>query len=251
MKSTLQARDVHKGFGTGQRWAPILRGISLEVARGETVFLVGPSGSGKTTLLSILGCILTPDQGSVQVLGQEMTQLRSAQVTAFRRHNIGFIFQSFNLFPTLSALDNLRLALTMRGWPLRAATERASELLHQVGLVHRSGLRPAQLSTGECQRVAVARALADDPAILFADEPTASLDAENGQAVMQLLARLVEERGVTLVVVTHDDRIFPYADRILRLEDGQLTHEWIASGKRPLSTGPVPLTRKVCKENVA
>jgi putative ABC transport system ATP-binding protein len=251
MNYTIDVQEVHKGFGTGQRWAPILRGITMEVARGETVFLVGPSGSGKTTLLSILGCILTPDQGSVQVLGQEISQLRPEQLTAFRRHNLGFIFQSFNLFPTLSALDNLRLALTMRGWPLPAATERASELLNQVGLWHRSPLRPAQLSTGECQRVAVARALADDPAILFADEPTASLDAENGQGVMQLLARLVQDRGVTLVVVTHDDRIFPYADRILRLEDGQLTHEWRSSGKRTLPPGPAPVAAARRKENVA
>src|SRR5437879_5694745 len=111
MKYTLQARGVQKGFGTGQRWTPILHDINLEVSRGETVFFVGPSGSGKSTLLSILGCILTPDQGSVQVLGQEIAQLRPEQLSAFRRHNLGFIFQSFNLFPTLSALDNLRLAL--------------------------------------------------------------------------------------------------------------------------------------------
>src|SRR5438128_9112373 len=131
MDLTLQAANVCKSFGAGQRRVPILRGVSMEVSRGETVFLVGPSGSGKTTLLSILGCILTPDQGSVQVLGQEIAPLRSEQLTAFRRHNLGFIFQSFNLFPTLSALDNLRLALTMRGWSLHAASARASELLNQ------------------------------------------------------------------------------------------------------------------------
>jgi putative ABC transport system ATP-binding protein len=236
--SALVAQDVHKSFGSGPRRTPILRGVSLEVARGETVLLVGPSGSGKTTLLSILGCILTPDQGCVRVLDQDMSRLRPAQLTAFRRQHLGFIFQSFNLFPTLSALDNIRLALTVRGVPLKAATGQAADLLDQVGLGPRARLRPAQLSTGECQRVAVARALADAPAILFADEPTASLDAENGQAVMRLLARLVQERGLTLVVVTHDDRIFPYADRILRLEDGRLAHEWTVDRPGKPAAGP-------------
>jgi putative ABC transport system ATP-binding protein len=224
---TLAARDIHKSFGTATHFAPVLRGVSMEAARGETVFLVGPSGSGKTTLLSILGCILTPDHGSLQVLGHEVAGMTARELTAFRRDNLGFIFQSFNLFPTLSAQDNVALALTMRNVPVRAAGQRAAELLNQVGLWHRRHARPAQLSGGECQRVAVARALADDPSIVFADEPTASLDAENGQAVMKLLSRLVGERGGTLVVVTHDTRIFAYADRILRLEDGCMAHEWV------------------------
>jgi putative ABC transport system ATP-binding protein len=247
MNLTIQARDIDKGFGAGQHRIPILRGISMDVARGETVFLVGPSGSGKTTLLSILGCILTPDRGSVQVLGQEVARLGPEQLTTFRRENLGFVFQSFNLFPTLSALDNLRLALSMRGTPLRAAKAQAMELLNQVGLGHRARLRPAQLSTGECQRVAVARALANDPAILLADEPTASLDAENGQSVMKLLARLVRDRGVTLLVVTHDSRIFPFADRILKIEDGRLMGEWkstAAKAAAELLTPPLELVKE-------
>ena len=222
----LRVCEVHKSFGNGQRRAPVLQGVSLEVRRGETVFLVGPSGSGKTTLLSILGGILTPDRGRVEVLGQETTGMHAEELTALRRSQLGFIFQSFNLFPTLSALDNVRLTLSMRQVPLPEATRLASDLLGQVGLSERARLRPAQLSTGECQRVAVARALAAGPALLLADEPTASLDAANGQAVMHLLARLVRERGVTLVVVTHDNRIFPFADRILRLENGRITGEW-------------------------
>jgi putative ABC transport system ATP-binding protein len=222
----LLARDVHKCFGSGPQRTHILQGVNMEVARGEMVFLVGPSGSGKTTLLSILGCILTPDDGSVQVLGEEMAGLRPEQLTALRRRSLGFIFQSFNLFPTLNALDNIRLVLSMRGVPGKAAREQAAGLLDQVGLGPQGKLRPAQLSTGECQRVAVARALADDPAILLADEPTASLDAENGLAVMQLLARLVRQRGTTLVVVTHDSRIFPFADRVLRLDNGRLAADW-------------------------
>jgi putative ABC transport system ATP-binding protein len=223
---TILARDLHKGYGTGARYQPILRGISLGASAGETIFLTGPSGGGKTTLLSILGCILTPDQGSVQVMGEEVAQMNSRQRTAFRRQNVGFIFQSCNLFPTLSALDNLRLALTLQGVARRPATARAEELLGQVGLAHRAGLRPGQMSGGECQRVAIARALAGRPALVFADEPTAALDATNGQSVMTLLTRLVRERDVTLVVVTHDERIFSFADRIVRLEDGRLTHVW-------------------------
>jgi putative ABC transport system ATP-binding protein len=225
MNPAIVAEHVHKGFGFGERQSTVLRGISLKIKRGETVYLVGPSGSGKTTLLSILGCILRPDAGVVRVLDRDVTSMTADERTAFRRERLGFIFQNFNLFPTLSALDNIRLALSMRGRKLAEATDRAANLLNQVGLWHRSHLRPAQLSTGECQRVAVARALADNPAILFADEPTASLDAENGQAVLKMLTRLVQYRCVTLVVVTHDSRIFPFADRILRLEDGRFTGE--------------------------
>ena len=237
--STIVAENIGKTFGAGQRRAVILRDVSLSVSAGEVVFLVGPSGSGKTTLLSILGCILTPDAGRVEVLGVEVSRLNAKQRTTFRRKHLGFIFQSFNLFPTLSALDNIRLSLTMRGATLRAATAQAADLLEQMGLGRRGHLRPAQLSTGECQRVAIARALADCPAVLFADEPTASLDAENGQSVMMLLTRLVRERGVTLVTVTHDNRIFSFADRILHLEDGSLTQEWV--GGSAAGTGILPV----------
>jgi putative ABC transport system ATP-binding protein len=218
-------------YGTGPCRRPILHGISLSISAGETVYLTGPSGSGKTTLLSILGCILTPDAGSVRVLGEEVVQMDSRQRTAFRQRHLGFIFQSFNLFPTLSALDNIRLVLSMQGVGLRAATARAEELLDQVGLARQAQLRPALLSGGECQRVAIARALASRPALLFADEPTASLDAENGQAALTLLTRLVREHDVTLVVVTHDERIFPFADRIVRLEDGRLIRDWKPGGQ--------------------
>jgi putative ABC transport system ATP-binding protein len=226
----------------------------MQASRGETLFLVGPSGSGKTTLLSILGCILTPDHGSVQVLGQEVAGMTPQELAAFRRDNLGFIFQSFNLFPTLSAADNIALSLTMRGVPSRDAWRQSNDLLSQVGLRHRRGARPGQMSGGECQRVAVARALAGDPAVVFADEPTASLDAENGQAVMKLLTRLVRERGVTLVVVTHDNRIFPYADRVLRLEDGCMAHQWVPGegpDDPPPAGGRNPEQPRLLKEQVA
>jgi putative ABC transport system ATP-binding protein len=228
---SILARDVQKSYGVGHRRQPILRGISLGIAAGETLYLTGPSGSGKTTLLSLLGCLLTPDQGSVQVLGQEVAQMSHRQRTAFRRRHLGFVFQSFNLFPMLSALDNIRLVLSVQGVGLKAATARAEELLDQVGLAGRGRVRPGLLSGGECQRVAIARALAAQPVLLFADEPTAALDADNGRAAMTLLTRLVRQRGVTLVVVTHDERIFPFADRIVRLEDGRLTHVWQPGGQ--------------------
>lgn len=223
---TIEATGVCKSFGQRAQRSQILHDVTLTVRSGETVFLVGPSGSGKTTLLSILGCILTPDSGSVRVLDQDVSHFTPKQLTAFRREHIGFIFQSFHLFPTLSALDNIHLTLAMRGAKPATALSRARNLLDRLGLLRRSHLRPAHLSSGECQRVAIARALADDPALLFADEPTASLDAENGQAVMKIMKGLAQESGVTLVVVTHDNRIFPFADRILNLEDGCLTHEW-------------------------
>jgi putative ABC transport system ATP-binding protein len=225
MEPIIVVRDAYKSFGAGRNHVPILHGISLEVLPGETLYLVGPSGSGKTTLLSLMGCILTPDSGSVRVLGHEMSGMRPERLTAFRKRYLSFVFQSFNLFPSLSALDNVRLMLCMRGVESRAAATRADELLKQVGLAHRARLRPTKLSTGECQRVAIARALANEPMVLLADEPTASLDAENGQSVMRLIKRMTHERGVTLVIVTHDDRILPFADRILRLEDGRITRE--------------------------
>jgi putative ABC transport system ATP-binding protein len=227
----LLARYISKGFGTGPQRAPVLRGVSVEVSRRETIFLIGPSGSGKTTLLSIFGCLLAADSGTVSVLGQEVSRLGPAALTAFRRQYIGFVFQNFHLFPMLSALDNVSLALTMRGLPAAEAQRRAAQFLDQVCLGHRARLRPAQLSTGECQRVAVARALATEPAILFADEPTASLDAESGRVIMHLLRDLVQQRGATLVVVTHDDRIFGFADRIIRLDDGVISEEWTPGQK--------------------
>jgi putative ABC transport system ATP-binding protein len=227
MSVALLARGVHKNFGT----AAVLRGAGMGVASGETVFLVGPSGSGKTTLLSILGCLLQPDRGDVKILGREVARMNSTELTEFRRRHIGFVFQSFNLFPTLSALDNLCLVLMMRGQSANAARQRAEGLLDQVGLSQRAHVRPPQLSGGECQRVAIARALANNPAILLADEPTAALDVANGQSMMKLLTGLVRGRGATLVVVTHDSRIFAFADRILHLTDGRLTGAW--SPRRP------------------
>jgi putative ABC transport system ATP-binding protein len=237
MGESIVAHDLHKGFGSGRDRTPIVRGVSLTVSRGETVFLIGPSGSGKTTLLSVLGCILTPDHGSVALLGRDVAGMGPSELTVFRRQHLGFIFQTFNLFPTLSALDNVRLALALRGVGRREARARAAALLGQVGLAKRLRSRPARLSGGECQRVVIARALAGNPSILFADEPTASLDAENGHAVMEMLAGLARDRGLTVVIVTHDNRIAPFADRILRLEDGRLVGPEAGAGRPHVPRG--------------
>ena len=236
MTPAILARGLHKSFGVPPQRATVLTNAGLGINRGEIVFLVGPSGSGKTTLLSILGCLLTPDAGDVNILGQEITAMSAAERTAFRRAHLGFIFQTFNLFPTLSALDNVALSLVMRGVGAKAANARSHSLLEELGLGERTHLRPAQLSTGECQRVAVARALANEPAILLADEPTASLDAHNGQLVLQRLTELVRQQGMVLVVVTHDHRILPFADRILHLENGPL----VKASKPSETSGPAP-----------
>ncbi len=217
----LCALGLTKSYGAGGRRATVLAGIELEVRRGEKVFLVGPSGCGKTTLLYILGCLLRPDAGRLWLQGQEVTGLDESARGAFRGRQVAFIFQTHNLFPALSATDNLKLALAARGLPRAPAARQAEEALARVGLAGQAHLRPGQLSTGQCQRLAVARALAGRPALLLADEPTASLDAENGRLVMTLLADLAEQAGVALIVVTHDERVLGLADRVVRLAEGR------------------------------
>ncbi len=218
-------RDLHKSYRRGSCEAPVLRGVSLSVEHGECVFLAGPSGSGKTTLLSILGCILSADQGLVQILGHDLNRLNTAHRAALRRHEIGFLFQRFHLIRGLSASENVAVPLTLTGIRPAVARARAAELLDAVGLSEHLRSDPRQMSVGQCQRVALARALAGDPQLILADEPTASLDAQNGEAIVQLLRRLVSEQGKTAVVVTHDQRIFDYADRILHLENGTVIAE--------------------------
>jgi putative ABC transport system ATP-binding protein len=196
--------------------------------------LAGPSGSGKTTLLSILGCILSVDEGSVELFGQDLGALQPHERTLLRRDRIGFVFQRFHLIRGLSALENVSVPMTLRGVPTRLATPRSRHLLEAVGLGEKIHAHPRNLSAGQCQRVAMARALANDPALVLADEPTASLDAKNGQEIMQLLQRLVTQEGKTAVVVTHDPRIFSFADQIHWLENGR-----IALRESPLLAEPV------------
>jgi len=216
------ARGVDMVFQSGTQRFQALSNINLEVNRGEIHLLMGPSGSGKTTLLSILGGILTPTRGSVRLLEQEITGMSRTQLAKFRLQHIGFIFQGFNLFPALNAIENVEVALTMKGMPSRVARLEAHNLLEQVGLADKATSLPAQLSGGQKQRVAIARALAGSPALVMADEPTAALDSHSGHAVIELLRKLAKERGHTVLMVTHDPRIIDVADRLTHLEDGVL-----------------------------
>ncbi len=219
---TIAVDHVCKAYRRGATTTRVLDGVSFSVRQGECVFLTGPSGSGKTTLLSILGCVLTPDEGRIEVLGADVAGLSAKHRTMLRRDSIGFVFQRFHLIRGLTAAENICVPLTLQGVGRRAAGRRAAELLEAVGLADKAASHPARLSVGQCQRVALARALAGDPQIILADEPTAALDAESGQEAMQLLRRLTSESGKTAVVVTHDQRILHFADRILELEDGTL-----------------------------
>lgn len=214
----VELQDVRKGYWRGRTFTPVLNGIDFHVRRGECAFLVGPSGSGKSTLLSIIGCILKPDRGRIWILGEEVSV--AAQIP-MRRECIGFVFQGFQLIRGLSALDNVCVPLMVNNAPPRASRNRAALLLADVGLGDLVYANVDQLSAGQCQRVALARALANDPELILADEPTAALDADNGEQVMALLHRLITERKKTAIVVTHDPRIFRYADRTYILEDGR------------------------------
>jgi len=221
----LRGDSIVKELGSGAGLVMALKGVSLELVPGELTLLMGPSGSGKTTLLSILGCIMKATSGTIQLAGMSIDGLSAEELAKVRRDHIGFIFQSYNLFPTLSALENVRIALDVRGIKGFAATSRSEEVLREVGLGHRLTNYPRNLSGGEQQRVAVARAIASSPSIVLADEPTAALDGEYGHAVMALLARIAKEQNRSVLAVTHDPRTLGYADRVLRIEDGKIVGE--------------------------
>lgn len=216
----IDASGVFKDYGTGTARTSVLRGVDLTVERGQTVFLAGPSGSGKTTLLSILGCILSADQGRVRVLGVELAGLSADARVRLRRDRLGFVFQRFHLIRGLNVLDNVCVPLTLQKVSRRKAHQRGMALLEAVGLADRAQADQRKLSAGQCQRVALARALVTEPDLILADEPTASLDAANGQTAMELFRRLTSANGKTVVVVTHDSRIFHFADRVFWLENG-------------------------------
>ena len=221
----LVADNVVKELGQGAGLVMALKGVSMELVPGELTLLMGPSGSGKTTLLSILGCIMAPTSGTLKIAGHPINGLSPEALAKIRRDHIGFIFQSYNLFPTLNAIENVRIALDVRGITGFAATSRAEEVLRDVGLGHRLTNYPGNLSGGEQQRVAVARAIASSPSIVLADEPTAALDSENGHAVMALLSRIAKEQQRSVLAVTHDPRTLGYADRVVRIEDGRIVGE--------------------------
>jgi len=219
----IAAREVSMVYQSGGEEFQALSHVNLEVPQGSVQLLMGPSGSGKTTLLSILAGILTPSMGSVHLLGQEITHLSRNRLAQFRLQNIGFIFQGFNLFPALTALENVELAFQVKGMKkLRNSRNLAMTLLDQVGLADKARSLPKQLSGGQKQRVAIARALAGDPPLIMADEPTAALDSHSGHAVIELLRTLAKEGDRTVLMVTHDPRIVDVADRVLHLEDGIL-----------------------------
>jgi putative ABC transport system ATP-binding protein len=224
-KVILEASGIVKELGQGAGKVRALKGVDITLNAGELTLLMGPSGSGKTTLLSIMGCILSPTEGRLSILGEPTERLNPEGLAQLRRRHIGFVFQSYNLFPTLSALENVRLALDVRGRRGSAAFEEARKSLIAVGLEHRLRNYPRNLSGGEQQRVAIARALAGSPALLLADEPTAALDAENGQNVMALLADLARDKSRAILAVTHDNRTLRYADRIVHIEDGLIVGE--------------------------
>lgn len=200
----------------------VLKDINLSIPKGMIQFLMGPSGSGKTTLLSVVGGLLTPTTGKVYLLGEEINSLSSSQLARFRLHNIGFVFQDFNLFPELTAVKNVEVALNLLGISGKTARSQALQLLERVGLLNQAKLKPRQLSGGQQQRVAIARALAGQPQLIMADEPTATLDSHSGRNVMDILSTLAREQGCTVLMVTHDPRIVDIADRIAYLEDGEI-----------------------------
>ncbi|MBD2742233.1 ABC transporter ATP-binding protein [Coleofasciculus sp. FACHB-1120] len=213
---------VEMVFQSGGSRFQALKKVNLEIFKGDIQLLMGPSGSGKTTLLSILAGILTPTAGSVHLLGEEITRMSRNQLARFRLANIGFIFQGFNLFPALTAAENVEVALHLKGIRGRMARQQAQVLLEQVGLADKAKNLPRDLSGGQKQRVAIARALAGNPQLIMADEPTAALDSHSGHAVIELLRQLAKEGGCTVLMVTHDSRIMDVADRVLHLEDGRL-----------------------------
>lgn len=218
----IRVRGIEKGFGDGGAKLRVLKDVNLEARKGEIMMLVGPSGCGKTTLLSIIAGTLAVDAGEVTVLGSRLDNVKTGALTKFRAKNIGFIFQSFNLIPTLSIQENVSVPLLIQGMSSKKAEQKAAELLEKVGLGDRLRHRPNQLSGGQQQRVAIARALVHDPALIICDEPTAALDAKNGQLVMDLFAQVAKDPNRCVLIVTHDNRIYPYADRIARMEDGHM-----------------------------
>lgn len=222
MSFAVQCRGLTKTFGEGDATIYALRGLDLDVVPGELMMLVGPSGCGKTTLISIIAGILKFEEGSCEVLGHALQSMRPRALLDFRAQNIGFIFQNYNLLPSLTVLENIAIPLIINDVPWEIAMAQAELLLDEVGLKDRGHNLPNQLSGGQQQRVAIARAIVHQPKLLVCDEPTSALDHETGMRIMALLRNLNQKHGTTIVVVTHDNRIFPYATRIAYMDDGRI-----------------------------
>ena len=222
MEFAVECKGVIKDFGTGSVRQRVLHGIDWQVPIGATTFLVGPSGCGKTTLISIIAGLLSATEGYVRILDQEITKMRRSRVVRFRADHLGFIFQQFNLLPSLTAVENAAVSLVVQGVTLATAKRQASDLLDRLGMESNKLKYPNQLSGGQQQRVAIARALVHNPKIVISDEPTASLDAETGHEVMELLGQVASGADRAVIVVTHDNRIFPFADYIATMSDGRI-----------------------------
>jgi putative ABC transport system ATP-binding protein len=218
----LAVDDVVKVFEEGSQRVEVLRGVSLSVKPGEVLALEGPSGSGKTTLLSIMGCILSPTSGKVTVAGREVEPHRPERLREVRRRSIGFVFQQYNLFPALTALENVEYALNVKGVRGQAAEREAARALDQVGLEDRKAFLPRDLSGGQKQRVAIARALAGSPQVLLADEPTANLDSATGETIVDLMREMNRRDGTTFIFSTHDPKVMSHANAIIRIADGRI-----------------------------
>jgi putative ABC transport system ATP-binding protein len=229
-------RNVNKSFGDGGARLQVLKGIDLDVRCGDITMLIGPSGCGKTTLISIIAGTLQVDaeSGEVVVFGQDLRKMSRGATTKFRAQSIGFIFQSFNLIPTLSCVENVSVPLLIQGKSTRYAEKRAREVLDQVGLGDRMKHRPTQLSGGQQQRVAIARALVHDPRLIICDEPTAALDAKNGTLVMDLFEKVARSPDRAVLIVTHDNRIFSHANRIASMDDGRIVEVHDMDAEHPL-----------------
>ena len=251
MQPTISVRSVTKAFREGAQDVPVLHGIDMDVYPGEIVLMMGPSGSGKTTLLSIMGCILRANSGSIRIDGREISNLTEKELPATRLKHIGFIFQGFNLFPTLTVGENVELSLDLKGIRGAEAHVEARRLLAQVEMDNKYDSFPSDLSGGQKQRVAVARALAGSPGLILADEPTAALDSHSGKNVMTILSTLAHEHRRAVVVVTHDHRVLEFGDRIVHMEDGRITpaqkeeKQESAAMWVPGMVGPQPSVRDV------
>ncbi|AAB90224.1 ABC transporter ATP-binding protein [Archaeoglobus fulgidus] len=218
----VELRNVYKIYRTEYYEVRALDGVSMDVEEGEFVVIMGPSGSGKSTLLNLIGCLDKPTEGEVLINGVETSSLNDNRLTELRRDTIGFIFQTYNLIPTLTALENVELPMIFKGVGRREREERAKELLKNVGLEKEMNRKPNEMSGGQQQRVAIARALANNPKILLCDEPTGNLDTKSGEQVMEIIRHQNEVLGVTVILVTHDPSLAKYGDRVIRLRDGKI-----------------------------
>ncbi len=226
----VHCRGLTKTYGAGEASVTALRGLDIDVRHGELLMIVGPSGCGKTTLISIIAAILDQDSGRCEVIGHDLQRMDHGERARFRGSSIGFVFQVFNLLPALTAIENVAVPLLISGVSWKLAESRAREVLQLVGLGHRLGALPAQLSGGQQQRVAIARALVHDPKLIVCDEPTSSLDHETGHAMMATMRAVAKSPDRAVIVVTHDSRIFEFADRIARMDDGKIVE--IISGEK-------------------